>query len=259
MVEPLDVLAEILEASPVNRQVFFRNDDGGWADSRLQSLCECFKALEIPLDIAVIPKALTARSIDLLKAVVAADSGQFHLHQHGYAHVNHQKEGRSCEFGSDRELQQQLEDIAQGQYIMQDHFQEKAEPIFTPPWNRCSSATPLALRELGFQLLSRIDGSDSIEDCIAELPVTVDWLKKRKGVPLNQDEIINSICLAFEGNNPFVGIMLHHEQMDQTNREQLANLIAVLKSSRKISFVSMLSIGLSAIHYKKEASAHEPT
>jgi hypothetical protein len=38
--------------------VFFRDDDAGWADARLLALCDLFGALELPLDLAVIPAAL---------------------------------------------------------------------------------------------------------------------------------------------------------------------------------------------------------
>lgn len=243
--KPLEQLARQLDASPESRQVFFRNDDGGWADARLHSLCDCFQRLEVPLDIAVIPKALTSRSINMLKSLTSNNASQFHLHQHGYAHVNHQSEGRSCEFGSDRSLQHQFDDIAHGQRIMQDNFQEKAEPIFTPPWNRCTSDTPEVLQELGFSLLSRITRSETIGGRINELSVSVDWLKKKKGVQLSQDDIIRLTSKEIEENKHYIGIMLHHEHMDQSSREQLSLLVDVLKKSNKVIFTSMLSVDLS--------------
>ncbi|MBX2885880.1 MAG: DUF2334 domain-containing protein [Granulosicoccus sp.] len=255
----LDYLAQQLDHSPVTRQVFFRDDDGGWADAQLLALCEFFEQKEVPLDIAVIPKALTSPSVHLLRSVVSSDAGQFHLHQHGYAHVNHQTEGRSCEFGSSRNLHEQLDDIAQGQRIMQDNFQDKAEPIFTPPWNRCSSDTAEALQQLGFSLLSRITGSEAIGGRINELPVAVDWLKKKKGVRLENDDIVKLTCRAFEDNNSYLGIMLHHEHMDAENREQLSQLIDVLKNSDKVKFTSMLSIGASGSQVKQESPIHEST
>ena len=50
--------------SPI--KVFFRNDDGGWADKRLQQLTKEFIQQELPLDIAVIPDVLSEQSADCL-------------------------------------------------------------------------------------------------------------------------------------------------------------------------------------------------
>ena len=41
-------------------EIFFRNDDAGWSDAALRSLFEIFRAESVPLDLAVIPQALSA-------------------------------------------------------------------------------------------------------------------------------------------------------------------------------------------------------
>ena len=233
-------LTEILESADSPITVFFRNDDAGWANDRLQTLCECFRQADVPLDIAVIPAALNAESIRLLQSICLDSPDLFHLHQHGYAHTNHQAQGRSCEFGSDRALAAQLDDIARGQGILKDAFNESYEAIFTPPWNRCTSETKEALESLGFELLSRIKGSVAIAGSLPELPVSVDWLKKRKGVPLSPAQVIDLLCQEIDENSGPVGIMLHHEHMDERNREMLFRLIMLLKNSYRVRFVSML-------------------
>ena len=54
--------------SPI--KVFFRNDDGGWADKRLQQLTKEFIQQELPLDIAVIPDVLSEQSADVILSLI---------------------------------------------------------------------------------------------------------------------------------------------------------------------------------------------
>jgi len=223
-------------------RVFFRNDDGGWADERLKELADGFIQQDIPLDIAVIPEALSNESISLIAALLDTD-GQVAIHQHGFSHVNHQLSGRSCEFGSDRNYQQQHRDIADGQKKLQSVFGSQLTPIFTPPWNRCTNDTATALKTLGFKYLSRIINSDAVGDAIPELPVTVDWLKKRKGERLSSVELASYIGDLFDTDDEMLGIMLHHEYMDQENRTLLHQLIDILRASPMISFHTMMDAG----------------
>ena len=77
------------------------------------------------------------------------------IHQNGFAHVNHEREGRKCEFGPSRGFAAQREDIAAGQERLRELLGERLDPFFTPPWNRCTADTGAALVELGFAGLSR--------------------------------------------------------------------------------------------------------
>ncbi len=234
-------LEALLSAREKPVKVFFRDDDGGWADDHLQALCEDFTNLELPLDIAVIPDALSDRSIELISRLINS-SDRFAIHQHGFTHANHQLQGRSCEFGSDRSYQQQYDDIAAGKKILAAAFGSTVKPIFTPPWNRCNGDTASALHALDIEYLSRIVRSEPIDTAVPEFPVTVDWLKKNKGVALNQAQLIEYICGHFNTGDDVIGIMLHHEHMDQDNRALFGDFVDTLKASQIVSFHSMMSI-----------------
>lgn len=241
IVKPFEAVTKVL----VNRQtpikVFFRNDDGGWADQRLQELANEFIQQDLPLDIAVIPDALSAQSVDVISALLDA-GGRIAIHQHGFAHTNHQSSGRSCEFGSDRNFMQQQRDIAAGQKRLTTEFGAQVASVFTPPWNRCTSDTAVALQTLGVQYISRIIGSEPISDAVPELPVAVDWLKKRKGVRLNTTELVEYICGLLNTDDEVIGVMLHHEHMDQDNRLMLHQFIESLRESQMVSFHAMMDI-----------------
>jgi hypothetical protein len=186
--------------------VFFRDDDAGWADERLFALLDVFERRGVPLDVAAIPAALSPRvARELLARGVA-------VHQHGFAHVDHERAGRKCEFGPGRSREAQLRDLAAGRARLRDLLGDAVEPIFTPPWNRCTQQTADCLAELGFACLSRESRAAPL-DGIAELPVHVDWLKR------------DGLAERLRDDGP-VGIMLHHAVMDDADLRELDALLA---------------------------------
>ena len=237
--KPFTAVARVLSERQTPVRVFFRDDDGGWVDERLRELTNEFIEQDLPLDIAVIPDALSQASVDVIGSLLEAGD-RVAVHQHGFSHVNHQLSGRSCEFGSDRNYEQQQSDIAKGQQKLADTFGTQVTPIFTPPWNRCTSDTAVALQSLGFQQLSRIINSEPIDKAVPEIPVAVDWLKKRKGERLKTHELVNYISGLFDTEDEMIGVMLHHEHMDRENRDLLRQLIDT--ASGIVSFHSMMDI-----------------
>ena len=63
------------------------------------------------------------------------------VHQHGLAHVNHEPDGRKFEFGPSRTHEEQRADIEAGRRLLAERLGDAVEPIFTPPWNRCTRDT----------------------------------------------------------------------------------------------------------------------
>src|SRR3954447_17449176 len=90
--------------------MFFRDDEGGWADDRLLRLLPIFEESGLPLDIAVIPATLSSKLAAQL-AHRARVSGLLGLHQQGYAHESHEHGIARSNFGSARPLSAQREDI----------------------------------------------------------------------------------------------------------------------------------------------------
>jgi hypothetical protein len=160
--------------------------------------------------------------LDVARAEALCDraaSGHVHLHQHGFRHVNHETSGRKYELGPSRSHDQQLADIAQGRAMIGGLLHPYVEPIFTPPWNRCTDQTAAALANLGFEVLSRDHSAEpfGLAD-LAEVPVTVDWFAKTKSEPWTRRQVGQQIATQIDGNGP-VGVMLHHAI---TNLEHLA-------------------------------------
>lgn len=219
----LDPLRETLDgtASPVT--FFFRDDDAGWEDDRLRALLALFARHAIPLDLAVIPGALTAPLAEDLKW---RSNDRLGVHQHGFGHINHEVSGRKCEFGPSRTAAQQAQDLLQGRRLLEERLDSSVDPIFTPPWNRCTQATADCLAMLGYRVLSRDATASRLRlNGVMELPVSVDWLRCKDGVWVSLADIGKLIAAA----TPFpVGVMLHHAVMDDAELQQLESLLLLL-------------------------------
>ena len=159
------------------------------------------------------------------------DSGRndLRVHQHGLAHVNHEPEGRKCEFGVSRSPEQQREDLARGRDVLRGLFGDLPS-VFTPPWNRCAPWTAEVLRDLGFTVLSRdVSAGTAGVPGLLELPITVDWFAKRRKVPVDRAARGELLAEAAAGDGP-VGLMLHHEVMSPEDREDVGALLALVGS-----------------------------
>jgi hypothetical protein len=207
--------------------VFFRDDDAGWEDARLLELIARFAEHGLPLDLAVIPAELDEPLAAQLRDSHAG------LHQHGYAHTNHQVEGRKCEFGPARDKAAQREDIARGQARLQALLGDRLDPFFTPPWNRCTRDTAENLVDLGFQLLSREHKAEPF-GLLPELPVHLDVAR------LSRSQLDERFA-ALVGSGP-IGVMFHHAVMEPADMAFASELLALLAGHERVFARSMADL-----------------
>ena len=184
----LNAMLTALDAAPSPVYLFLRDDDAGWDDTGLFSLLDCTERAGVPIDLAVIPQASSDALARELCARIDAEPARVNVHQHGLAHCNHETSERKCEFGSARSVGAQRRDLLAGRDRLRQSFGTRLDAIFTPPWNRCSAATPALLAELGYAALSR-DRTAPAQHALPELPVDVDWCKQRRAAALKGEEI----------------------------------------------------------------------
>lgn len=238
----LDALTVALQSRTQPATVFFRDDDAGWGNGHLGTLCERMSEVSIDLDLAVIPAALDRLTSANIIRLSRHFSSTVNFHQHGYAHINHQQQGRKCEFGSQRDIDQQRRDIRLGQTRLQDTLGTLVDPIFTPPWNRCTSDTCKVLSEFGFKAISRISGSNGVEHFgLMDVSASIDWQKKKQCVPLTWTEFCQYATHHLL-NCDVVGVMLHHEHLTNDDYVRLRQFVDCLRDSGKVRFRSMLQI-----------------
>lgn len=221
-------LRQALDEAPAAVPVFFRDDDAGWDDGRLFALLDLFAHHRVPIDLAVIPAALTPPLARELAARADLAPGRLGLHQHGYCHANHEATGRKCEFGASRRLPEQWRDLEQGARLLREALGPRLDPIFTPPWNRCTPLTARCLAELGFAALSRDAGAEPLHrDGLAEIGVHIDWCKRRDGRRRPPEELaVDMAARARAGRS--LGIMLHHAVMDDEDLDLLGPLLRLV-------------------------------
>jgi hypothetical protein len=241
----LDPLREALDSAPDPVVCFLRDDDVGWRADRLGDLLDRIGELGLPVDLAVIPAALDTRTARELVGRIERSEGWLGVHQHGYAHVNHEPGGeRKCEFGRARPREDQLHDIAAGRERLELLLGPAVEPIFTPPWNRCTDATGSCLAELGFEILSREARAGPLDaPGLRELPVSVDFLKRRDGARLPADRIAAIAAGAVMRGGP-VGVMLHHAEMDRPEMEAAAEFLKALAGHDRTRCVRMRAVSV---------------
>jgi peptidoglycan/xylan/chitin deacetylase (PgdA/CDA1 family) len=222
----LDPVRAALDAATDPVRWWFRDDDAGWDDGALWALLDVFEDAGVGVDVAAIPMAVMYACGRELAA--RRTDGLVHVHQHGLAHTNHEAVGRKCEFGLSRGRARQAADIRLGRELLEDRLGAPIEPVFTPPWNRCSADTADAVLAAGHVVLSR----DLSAGCLArpglvEVPVSIDWSSRRPATPAARADAIAADIAA---GGP-VGVMLHHAVMDADERHHLAALLAVVTAS----------------------------
>lgn len=238
-----DALLRALDRAEAPVSFFVRDDDAGWADDRLFELLRVMEVAEMPIDLAAIPTAITPELGRELKARKRAGH-RLGIHQHGFAHLNHETRGRKNEFGAGRELVHREADLRRGRDILRAAFEESLDPIFTPPWNRVSPDTPFMLAALGFAALSR-DVTAPEQHALPEVVVHSDWSKQwRLAVQCQTDptqRIANDLA-RHVAPGACLGLMLHHAAMGPAELDSLGKLLAAWGSHPNARWLPMMAL-----------------
>lgn len=256
MSDDLTPVRAALDAASAPLDIFLRDDDAGWNDVRLIALLDIAARAGVPIDLALIPLALGDALAQELRARIDAAPGRVGVHQHGYAHVNHQGEGRSGEFGAARDVNAQRQDLLQGRDRLLQHFAERLDAIFTPPWNRCAPGTPGLLAELRYVALSRDRGA-APQRALPELPVDVDWCKhfRAVGPPAIAEALAQAISARGADGQP-LGLMLHHAVMDDGELALLEDWLIALAKHPRLRWRSMRSLQRPSVERLATAALH---
>lgn len=238
-----DPLLQALDRIHAPVRVFVRDDDAGWNDDALHALLRTMQRAAVPIDLAAIPAAVTpvlARELQARRR----DGQAIGVHQHGYAHLNHEDGGRKCEFGASRSAAARSADLRNGRDRMRGAFGDTLDAIFTPPWNRVSADTPALLAELGFAALSR-DVTATPQQSLPELAVHTDWTRQwRLAAEAGADPVqrISADLARHVVPGATLGLMLHHAVMSAPELEHLAACLVAWRVHPNLRFVPMRTL-----------------
>ena len=227
--------------------IFFRADDIGAASKAFDALCRLFRFYQVPLALAVVPAWLSEARQEKLFHAAPVNEELWNWHQHGWRHINWQKSGSKCEFGSDRAAERQHEDILNGRIKMERIFGPNFVAVFTPPWNGFSTATLRILHNLDFKGISAMDpfppGVKSRYG-IQHLPVRLDLHTRKAKDPAGDFALLMDQFTGLSKMKGRTGIMIHHQRMTPFAFEFLDRMIYNLKyviKARFCSFKEMLN------------------
>lgn len=219
--------------------VFFRADDIGVPSRNFSRLVDIFRRKNTPLAPAVTPAWLTEKRWSELKAETEGPSKLWCWHQHGRRHVNHEPFGSKGEFGPARSKDQLRYDIANGMNRLKKMMGNDFTPIFTPPWNKCSSDALDVMKELGFVAVSRSANAKPAPPAdLPDIPISVDLHTRREITPeAAWRELFRELELSLAGER--CGIMIHHQRMNDSAFGFLETLIDILSAKKEIRIISM--------------------
>jgi len=131
-------------------EFWWRDDDAAAPAPALERLLALQRAAGVPLMLAVIP----AKATEGLVRRLAGDAGVVVV-QHGWAHLNHARPGRSkAELGPDRPPSFVLGELARGRVRLDGLFGPDWLKVLVPPYNRIAGTVVGGLAGAGYVGLS---------------------------------------------------------------------------------------------------------
>jgi hypothetical protein len=222
--------------------LFFRNEDAGLVDDGLYGFVDLFAGHGLPVDLAIVPHGVTRPFVERLLDRIH-HAYPIGLHQHGFAHLNHERGGPLSEFGPTRGAAQQKADITAGHVALQRLFEGRVDAIFTPPWDRCTAVTGRCLVEAGITVLSRSVSQPPLEiDGLTECPIWMDWFARDGGAPLSRPAWGLRLGRMIEGSTQPLGITMCQAVMDEDDQEALTALLKVLSRHGNVRGVLMRDV-----------------
>jgi hypothetical protein len=193
----------------------------------------------VPISFGIIPATLTKDAGKLVNSVKRSHPALIEIHQHGWAHINHEGEKGTGEFGAARSYDQQKDDLRKGRNTLEQVFGDGFFPAFSPPWNVYTADTVRAMKELGFLALSA--GPVRLRPVgqgVQHYPVALDllwgaqlWLRHPNALFLS----VFALLRRFQGP---VGLLLHHSGMKPEAFEFLDSFLHRLLDSGQVVFHS---------------------
>lgn len=230
----------MLGAASEGTEVFFRADDVGVPGERCREMMTLFRHYSIPLHMAVTPAWLTESRWGLLQEW-SGGADIWCWHQHGWRHVNHQKTGKKGEFGTDRSREAKRADLVKGRDKLNGIMGDDFCPVFTPPWNRFDVETGEILKELDFLAVSRSAGEMrkvGLPDGLPDIAINVDLHTRNEADPADGlDAMLNEFARAVETGR--VGVMLHHQRMNEAALAFLDHLLGTVANSRHLKTIRL--------------------
>lgn len=198
--------------------IAFRFDDPSLtSDHSLEkSIINICQRYAVKKNFSVIPyrkvnNELQAFTIQKAKHLINTEkNGWIEIYQHGYAHINHNKNGIPSEF-SEESSASQYNKIIQGKSILDKLFLNQRRG-FVPPWNTFNNATTSALSDKDFLFLS----------AGWKIPYPTEYFVPLLPRTCQITSLTDCIkqTVHFSSLNPIIIVVMHHYDFIESNKKQ---------------------------------------
>jgi hypothetical protein len=223
--------------------LWWRDDDATDATPSLDRLLALADAAGLPVALAVIPGAATARLGQRLSQATGVA-----ILQHGYVHMNHAAAGKKMELTADRRSHSVAAELTAGAGRLRAQFGDRVQPGLVPPWNRIAAELVPLLPAIGFTLLSCHGPRASAEPAPGLVQANthvdpIDWRGGRGTLP--EDQVIGQLTAHLgarragrvDAHEP-TGLLTHHRDTDEAGWRLLRRLLDRLRGQRAIRWLS---------------------
>jgi hypothetical protein len=221
--------------------VWWRDDDAGRHDARLDRLLELATGGGRQLGLAVVPAwlddATTAR-------VLAAPT--VHVMQHGWAHADHALPGaKPVELGGAADRMTCADELRRGASRLRGAFGGRFLPVMVPPWNRIETSFLGALPGLGYRGLSTFaDDRRGTARGLVHVNTHVDlidWRGTRRMKPLG--DLIGEVDrLLARPDCRMLGLLSHHLEMSLDEMARLRQLFTHVDELERCRWADLPSL-----------------
>jgi len=226
--------------------IWWRDDDLVSPSPQFEKLCEITVDLNAPVLCSIIPKHASN------KLALNTSDPLIHFCQHGYAHVNHEKDHQlKNEFGQSRALDEVKADIQNGQKLLKQLEGSHLESVFVPPWNRFDIGHLPILEALGFTHIScygfksYTPTPSNIKFINTHFDITYWGTNQTYMRPLDEiyvylAEIIKEYYLRYSQTKESepIGILSHHRVLKDGDFFMLKELLGTLQNTPGVKFAA---------------------
>ncbi len=202
--------------------VWWRDDDAGRDDPKLERLLDLARVRSRPVALAVVPDWLEPVTAARILACPMAT-----VLQHGVAHADHGEPGnKTIELGGSADRGALARDLVAGRERLEAAFGDRFLPVLVPPWNRVDPDVVALAPALGFTGISCFGEPPTRADLVrVDVHVdAIDWHGSGRPFPVATIEGALDDQLAAAAGAP-VGLMTHHQVLDGCDWDDLDRLL----------------------------------
>jgi hypothetical protein len=204
-------------------QVFWwRDDDAGRDDARLERLLDLAARRARPLAVAVVPEWLEPATVDRLRASPWAT-----VIQHGVAHTDHAgPDDKKIELGGTVDRARLAERLVAGRERLAAAFGAQFLAVLAPPWNNIATDVAARLPALGFVGLSCDPGPPGVVP-LRRVDVHVDAVAWHEGTRSKDAAELDAELARARGemgDGP-VGLLTHHMVVSDAGWDDLDRVL----------------------------------